>query len=43
MDVEGLGVTYVVASPDPVDENVAGEYPSGVLHQDEEQVELFER
>ena len=43
MDVEGLGVTDVVASPNAVDEDVTGEYPSGILHQEQQQVELFER
>ena len=43
MHVEGLGVADVVGAPDPVDQRVAGEHPSGVVQQELEQLELLER
>ena len=41
MDVEGLGVTDIVAAPDAIDEHVAGEHAAGVLHQQAQQLELL--
>ena len=41
VDVEGLGVAEVVGPPDAVDEDVAGQQPAGVLHQQREQLELL--
>src|SRR5437016_3852648 len=43
VDVEGLGVADVVRPPDPVDQRVAGEDPTGIGQEKLQQLELLER
>src|SRR4051812_29018572 len=41
--VERLGVAHVVRAPDPVDQRLAGQHPSGVLEQELQELELLQR
>ena len=42
MNIKSLGVADIIASPHPVDDCLAGQYPSGIGQQDVLEFEFFQ-